>query len=330
MIIALFSAGPEGGAGAALARVEHGHAAAGDRHAGLHRARDRVRQRRAWASSLGAAIVLAAALAPTDPVLAGDIGIGPPGEEDEHEPHFAITAEAGFNDGLAFPFVLLGLVIAEGSGAGRWIAADLVYPLLGGALIGAALGTGDRVVDRPPARPRAADPGARRLGRRRRHAGDLRHRGDARHLRLPRRVRRRPGVPALRARPRAQRPRARRRRDRREVRGARGDPAARLDAHRGRARDARPRGLGPGRAGRVRAAPADRQPRAARLEDGPPRRARVRGLVRRARRGHAVLRRHRRGGRLPAGGRRARADRVDRGRPASCSRSSSTASPPGR
>ncbi len=45
--------------------------------------------------SLGAAVALASALAPTDPVLAGDIGIGPPGEEDEHEPHFAITAEAG-------------------------------------------------------------------------------------------------------------------------------------------------------------------------------------------------------------------------------------------
>ena len=61
--------------------------------------------------SAGAAIVLAGALAPTDPVLAGDIGVGPPGEEDEeHEPHFGISAEAGFNDGLAFPFVLLGLV----------------------------------------------------------------------------------------------------------------------------------------------------------------------------------------------------------------------------
>ena len=49
--------------------------------------------------SWGAAIVLAAALAPTDPVLAGDIGVGPPGEDDEeHEPHFGVSAEAGFND----------------------------------------------------------------------------------------------------------------------------------------------------------------------------------------------------------------------------------------
>ena len=33
--------------------------------------------------SAGAAIVLGAALAPTDPVLAGDLGVGPPGERDE-------------------------------------------------------------------------------------------------------------------------------------------------------------------------------------------------------------------------------------------------------
>ena len=44
--------------------------------------------------SLGAAIVLAAALAPTDPVLVGDVGVGPPGEEDESEPSFSITGEA--------------------------------------------------------------------------------------------------------------------------------------------------------------------------------------------------------------------------------------------
>ncbi len=91
--------------------------------------------------SLGAAIVLGAALAPTDPVLAGDIGVGPPGEEDEHEPHFAITAEAGLNDGLAFPFVLLGLVVADAeTGALDWIAGDLVWPVVSGTAIGAAMG----------------------------------------------------------------------------------------------------------------------------------------------------------------------------------------------
>jgi len=91
--------------------------------------------------SAGAAIVLAAALAPTDPVLAGDIGVGPPGEdEEEHEPHFGVSAEAGFNDGLAFPFVLLGIAIAADDSLASWFAWDVVYGILGGALAGAALG----------------------------------------------------------------------------------------------------------------------------------------------------------------------------------------------
>jgi NhaP-type Na+/H+ or K+/H+ antiporter len=91
--------------------------------------------------SLAAAIVLGAALAPTDPVLAGDVGVGPPGEEDEREPHFAVTAEAGLNDGLAFPFVTLGLFLAtEGRGRGwvaEWILADVVYAVAAGVAVGA-------------------------------------------------------------------------------------------------------------------------------------------------------------------------------------------------
>jgi sodium/hydrogen antiporter len=92
--------------------------------------------------SVGAAIVLASALAPTDPVLAGDIGIGPPGEEDEHEPHFAVTAEAGFNDGLAFPFVLLGVAVAADSRLVEWAAADVLYAIAVGVAVGAAVGLG--------------------------------------------------------------------------------------------------------------------------------------------------------------------------------------------
>ena len=93
--------------------------------------------------SAGAAIVLGAALAPTDPVLAGELGVGPPGERDEAEPAFALTSEAGLNDGLAFPFVLLGLVVAGGAGPGgiaEWLAADVVYATLAGVAIGAAGG----------------------------------------------------------------------------------------------------------------------------------------------------------------------------------------------
>jgi NhaP-type Na+/H+ or K+/H+ antiporter len=95
--------------------------------------------------SLGAAIVLAASLAPTDPVLAGDIGVGPPGDEEEREPSFSITGEAGLNDGLAYPFVLLGLVLAgtEPDGwFGTWLLQDVVYKVAVGIAVGAALGYG--------------------------------------------------------------------------------------------------------------------------------------------------------------------------------------------
>jgi sodium/hydrogen antiporter len=95
--------------------------------------------------SLGAAIALGAVLAPTDPVLAGDVGVGPPGEEDEHEPNFSITGEAGLNDGLAFPFVFLALFIASPPGDGwfdQWLLGDVIYAIVVGAALGAAIGYG--------------------------------------------------------------------------------------------------------------------------------------------------------------------------------------------
>jgi NhaP-type Na+/H+ or K+/H+ antiporter len=72
-------------------------------------------------------------------VLAGDVGVGPPGEEDEREPNFSLTGEAGLNDGLAFPFLLLGVYVStrEGEGwVGEWLAADVLY----GAALGIAIG----------------------------------------------------------------------------------------------------------------------------------------------------------------------------------------------
>ena len=80
--------------------------------------------------SLGAALILGGVLAATDPVLAGDIGVGAPGDQprEPEEPQFAITAEAGLNDGLSSPFVLLGILVAGGASAGdlaEWAAVDL-------------------------------------------------------------------------------------------------------------------------------------------------------------------------------------------------------------
>ena len=93
--------------------------------------------------SLGAALALGAILAPTDPVLAGDIGVGPPGDEEEREPNFSVTGEAGLNDGLAFPFVFLAVFVADEGGTGwlgEWLLADVLYAIVVGVAAGAVLG----------------------------------------------------------------------------------------------------------------------------------------------------------------------------------------------
>ena len=117
--------------------------------------------------SLGAALVLGAILAPTDPVLAGDVGVGPPGDEEEREPNFSLTGEAGLNDGLAFPFLFLGLFVAEEGGSdwlGTWLLADVLYAVVVGIAIGAAGGYllargGGRAAQARPARAAASTHG---------------------------------------------------------------------------------------------------------------------------------------------------------------------------
>jgi NhaP-type Na+/H+ or K+/H+ antiporter len=97
-----------------------------------------------WAldMSTGAAIILAAALAPTDPVLAGDVQVSDARDRDRLR--FGLTGEAGLNDGAAFPFVLLGMGLLSfhdlGSGTWRWWAIDLAWAVAGGLAIGAVLG----------------------------------------------------------------------------------------------------------------------------------------------------------------------------------------------
>jgi NhaP-type Na+/H+ or K+/H+ antiporter len=79
-------------------------------------------------------------------VLAGDVQVGPPTEGGEHPVRFTLTTEAGLNDGLAFPFVYLGLIIgAEGFLVGdlvtEWFARDVLYRIVVGTIVGAAIGT---------------------------------------------------------------------------------------------------------------------------------------------------------------------------------------------
>ncbi|GGL65734.1 cation:proton antiporter [Wenxinia marina] len=95
--------------------------------------------------TVAGAILLGAVLAPTDPVLAGDIQVGPPLEGREHPARFALTTEAGLNDGLAFPFVYLALLIAERGAApslwlAEWLTIDVAYRIGVGVLLGAAIG----------------------------------------------------------------------------------------------------------------------------------------------------------------------------------------------
>ena len=93
--------------------------------------------------SLAAAILLAAALAPTDPVLAADVQVGPPTEGGEHPIRFALTTEAGLNDGLAFPFVYLAIFVAAASGSGwlgEFVGFYVVYKIAVGIVAGLAAG----------------------------------------------------------------------------------------------------------------------------------------------------------------------------------------------
>ncbi|HEU4653841.1 MAG TPA: cation:proton antiporter [Steroidobacteraceae bacterium] len=88
-----------------------------------------------------AALLIGAALAPTDPVLAGAVEVGPPGQGEEGEVRFGLTSEAGLNDGLAFPFVALAIAMANGEYIGiGWVADHFVWRLLLSAAIGIALG----------------------------------------------------------------------------------------------------------------------------------------------------------------------------------------------
>lgn len=91
---------------------------------------------------IGGAIILAAALAPTDPVLAGDVQVADANDRDRLR--FGLTGEAGLNDGAAFPFMMLGLGLLSlhdlGEIGWRWWVVDLAWGLVSGIAIGVALG----------------------------------------------------------------------------------------------------------------------------------------------------------------------------------------------
>ena len=110
-----------------------------------------------WMAGLAPAValLLGAVLAPTDPVLASDVQVGEPLTDDIDDPEdgtdlqsedddirFALTAEAGLNDGLAFPFVHLALLLLAGGfgfvDAGAWVG----WYVVGKIALGVAVGLG--------------------------------------------------------------------------------------------------------------------------------------------------------------------------------------------
>ena len=109
-----------------------------------------------WVAGLAPAValLLGAVLAPTDPVLASDVQVGEPltddvdrpddggGQEEDDDIRFSLTAEAGLNDGLAFPFVHLALLLLAGgfglAEAGTWLG----WYLVGKIALGLAVGLG--------------------------------------------------------------------------------------------------------------------------------------------------------------------------------------------
>ncbi|MEU5284301.1 cation:proton antiporter [Streptomyces sp. CA-278952] len=97
---------------------------------------------------VSAALLVAAVLAPTDPVLASEVRVGEPSaeKEDEDEVRFALTSEAGLNDGLAFPFVLAAVALAAageswtGGWLTHWLWSDVLVRVSVGVAVGLAIG----------------------------------------------------------------------------------------------------------------------------------------------------------------------------------------------
>ncbi|VWC98136.1 cation:proton antiporter [Burkholderia contaminans] len=94
---------------------------------------------------LGPALLLAAILAPTDPVLAHDMQVHDPGDRDLVR--FALSGEGGLNDGIALPFALAGLALCGAPGTTHGLpplsgafALTALWGIAGGAAIGGGLG----------------------------------------------------------------------------------------------------------------------------------------------------------------------------------------------
>lgn len=107
----------------------------------------------------GAAILLGAILAPTDPVLASEVQLDH--VEDKDELRFALTSEGGLNDSLAFPFVYFGIYAFEDPNLdnwfGKWVGIDLLWAIAMGIIMGIVVAKIAIWIDRTLQKRRRAD-----------------------------------------------------------------------------------------------------------------------------------------------------------------------------
>ncbi|WP_278315088.1 cation:proton antiporter domain-containing protein [Lolliginicoccus levis] len=90
--------------------------------------------------SIAAALLLGAAISPTDPVLASSVVTGEAAEQDlpARDRHL-LSLESGANDGLALPLVLVALAIAGTSSVPSALVESL-WQVMGGIVVGALAG----------------------------------------------------------------------------------------------------------------------------------------------------------------------------------------------
>ncbi len=92
--------------------------------------------------SFATALLFGAVLAPTDPVLAGAVTVSH--SQDHDQVRYALSGEAGLNDGAAFPFVMLALALLGGeltsADMTSWALQRLLWAVPAGLALGFALG----------------------------------------------------------------------------------------------------------------------------------------------------------------------------------------------
>lgn len=87
---------------------------------------------------LGTSLLVGAIVAPTDPVLARAVAVNDAGDHDRMR--YGISGEAGLNDGMAFPFVVLGMLWIQHDGVGDWLGPWALHRLVWAVPAGLAIG----------------------------------------------------------------------------------------------------------------------------------------------------------------------------------------------